>query len=64
MNCREYRRKHLRVKNYNLKDKKTINQVKIRNFNSFSPLQEGDLEFFRCHNYGHKDNSCILMEVS
>jgi hypothetical protein len=64
MNCSTYRRKNLRVKNYNLKDKKTINQVKSINYNSFSPLQEGDLECFRCHNYGHKATSCILMEVS
>jgi hypothetical protein len=64
MNCRAYRRKNLRVKNYNLKDNQTVNQVKSRNYNSFAPLQEGDLECFRCHNYGHKASSCRLMEVS
>jgi len=44
MNCRAYRRKNLKVKNYNLKDKQEVNRVKRRNYNSFSPLQEGDLE--------------------
>jgi hypothetical protein len=64
VNCRAYRNKNLRVKNYNLKDNQTINQVKRRNYNSFEPLQEGDLECFRCHNYGHKASNFILMEVS
>jgi hypothetical protein len=64
MNCRACRRKNLRVKNYNLKYKQTVNKVKSRNYNSFSPLQERDLECFRCHNYGHKASSCRLMEVS
>jgi hypothetical protein len=63
MNCRAYRRKKLRVNNYNRKDNQAINQVKSRNYNSFAPIQEGDLECFRCHNYGHKANNCILMEV-
>jgi hypothetical protein len=64
MNCKAYRKKNLRVKKYNLKDNQTVNQVKNRNYNSFAPLQEGDIECFRCHNYGHKAISCRLMEVS
>jgi hypothetical protein len=64
MNCRAYRRKILRVKNYNRKDNQAVNQFKRRNYNSFAPLQERDLECFRCHNYGHKANNCILIEVS
>ena len=64
MNSRTYGRKNLRVKNYNLKDNQKLNQVKSRNYNSFAPLQEGDLECFRFHNYEHKANSCRLMEVS
>jgi hypothetical protein len=64
MNCRAYTRKYLKVKNCNLKDKQAVNRVKIRNYNSFAPLQEGDLEFFKCHNYGHKAINCRLMEVS
>jgi hypothetical protein len=64
MNCRAHGRKNLRVKNYNLKHNQTINQVKSRNYNSFAPLQEGNLECFRCHNYGNKENSCRLMEAS
>ena len=63
MNCRAYGRKNLRVKNYNLKDNQTIDQVKRKNYNSFAPLQEGNLECFRCHNYGHKASSFRLMEV-
>jgi hypothetical protein len=63
MNCRAYGRKNLRVNNYNLKDNQIIDQVKRINYNSFAPLQEGNLEFFRFHNYGHKSSNCRLMEV-
>jgi hypothetical protein len=62
MNCRAYERKNLRVKNYNLKDNQTVDQVKRKNYNSFTPLQERNLECFICHNYGHKASSCRLME--
>jgi hypothetical protein len=41
-----------------------VDQVKRRNYNSFAPLQEGNLECFRCHNYGHKSSNFILMGVS
>jgi hypothetical protein len=44
MNCRAYRRKNLKVNNYNLTDKQAANRVQSINYNSFSPLQEGDLE--------------------
>jgi hypothetical protein len=64
VNCRAYGRKNMRVKNYNLKYNQTRDQVKIRNYISFAPLQEGNLECFRCHNYGHKASNCRLMEVS
>jgi hypothetical protein len=64
INCRAYRKKNLKVKNYILKDKQEANRVKIRNYNSFSPLQEGNLQCFRCHNHGHKSINCRLTEVS
>jgi hypothetical protein len=64
MNCRAYGRKKLWIKNYNLKDNQTINQIKRRNYNSFAPLQEGNPECFRCYDYGHKSSNCRLMEVS
>jgi hypothetical protein len=63
MNCRAYRRETLRVKNYNRRDNQAVNQVKRRNYNSFAPLQEVDLECFRCHNYGHKASNFKLMET-
>ena len=63
MNCRAYERKGLKVKNYNFKDNQTIGHVKRRNYNSFSLLQEINLEFFNCHNYGHKASNCRLMEI-
>jgi hypothetical protein len=44
INCREYRNKNLKVKNYILKDRQAANRVKRRNYNSFEPLQEGDLQ--------------------
>ena len=64
MICRAYERKSLKVKNYNLKDNQTIGQVKRRNYNSFTPLQEINLECFNCHNHGHKARNCRLMEIS
>jgi hypothetical protein len=64
INCRAYRKKNLKVKNYILKDKQATNRVKRRNYNSFEPLQKGDLKCLRCHNHGHKDINCRLMEVS
>jgi hypothetical protein len=64
MNCKEYRRKILRVKNYNPRDKQAVNQFKRNNYNSFAPLQEVDLECFRFHHYGHKANNFKLMEAS
>ena len=54
MRCRAYERKILKGKNYNFKNNQTVSQVKIRNYNSFTPLQERDLEGLKCHNHGHK----------
>ena len=63
MNCRTYERKNLKVKNYSLKNKQKVGQVKIINYNSFAPLQERNLECFFCHNYGHKEGNYRLMEI-
>ena len=64
MNCRAYERKSLKVKNYNLKENQTVGQVKRINCKSFAPLQERNLEFFNCHNYGHKASNCRLKQIS
>jgi hypothetical protein len=64
MNCKAHGRKKLRVKNHNLKNNQIVNQVKSRNYNSFAPLQEGNLEFFKCYSYGNKASNCRLMEIS
>ena len=53
----------MKVKNYNLKNNQRVGQVKSRNYNSFVPLQERDLRWFNCHNYGHKPSNYRLMEV-
>ena len=54
----------MKVKICNFKDNHTVSQVKRRNYNSFTPLQERDLECFNCHNYGNKARSCKLTEIS
>ena len=54
----------MRVTNYNLKNNQTVDQVKSINYNSFAPLQEMNLECFKCNNHGHKENNCRLMEMS
>jgi hypothetical protein len=41
INCRAYRRKNMKVKNYILKDNQAVNRVKRRNYNSCAPLQKG-----------------------
>jgi hypothetical protein len=64
INCREYKKKNLKVKNYIHKDKQVAKPVRGRNYNPFAPLQEGDLQCFRCHNHGHKSINCRLMEAS
>jgi hypothetical protein len=63
INYRAYRKKNMKVKNYIPKDKQEANRVKRRNYKSFSPLQEGELQCFICHNHGHKAINFILMEV-
>ena len=63
VSCRAYEKKRLKGKNYNFKNNQTISQVKSRNYNSFTPLQERDLELFNFHNYGHKEIKCRLMEI-
>ena len=63
MNYRAYEKKILNGKNYNFKNNQIVSQVKSRNYNSFTPLQERDLELFNCHNYGHKEIKCRLMEI-
>ena len=44
------------------------NQTKIknmgRNYNNFSPLQDSNIEWYKCHNSGHKASNYRLLEVS
>jgi hypothetical protein len=44
INCSAYRKKNMKVKNCILKDNQAVNRVKNINYNSFAPLQEGDLK--------------------
>ena len=53
-----------RLKTITSSTNQTVGQVKRRNYNSFAPLQERNLECFDCHNYGHKESNCRLMEIS
>ena len=64
VSCRAYERKILKGKNYNFKNNQMVSQVKSRNYNSLTSLQERDLECFNYHNYGHKARNGRLMEIS
>jgi hypothetical protein len=57
VHCKAYRNYKLRnVQRY----KSNKNDVEKSNHNSFSPLQEYNVEFHNSNNYGHKTNECIL----
>jgi hypothetical protein len=41
--------------------KKNKNNVEKRNYNSFSPLKDYNVECQKCNNYGHKASECRLI---
>jgi hypothetical protein len=55
VHCKSYRK-------YNPKNvqryKKNKNNAEKRNYNSFSPLQDYNVECHKCNNYGHKASEC------
>jgi len=55
--CKSYRKyKPRNVQRYeNNKD-----NAERRNYNSFSPLQDYNIECYKCNNYGHKASKCRL----
>ena len=61
VHCKSYRK-------YNSKNAqrytKNKNNVDKRNQNSFSPLQDYNVECHKCNNYGHKANECRFPKYS
>ena len=62
--CREYGRNPYRNKGFNSRNNKTKIKGVGKNYNKFSPLQNLNIECFKCHNYGHKESNCRTMEIS
>ena len=65
--CNNFGHKVVHCKAYRKYKPRTIqryennkNDVEKINYNSFSPLQEYNVECHKCNNYGHKANECRL----
>ena len=43
------------------KKNESSNKPKVRNHNSFTPLQKYDIECYKCNNNGHMSRNCKLM---
>ena len=59
MNCRSYARyDHMINRNgYNApKNTKDVNFLDGRNYNSFTPFLDHNIECYRCNNFGHKSH--------
>jgi hypothetical protein len=55
VHCKAYRRHN--PKNVQRSQKFNTNK---RNYNSFSPLQDYNMECLKCNNYGHEASECIF----
>jgi hypothetical protein len=69
--CNNYGHKAIHYKVYGQYNHRNVQRYKNnkynaekRNYNSFSPLQNFNIECQRCNNYGHKANECRLPKYS
>ena len=62
--CKAYGRNSYRDNLFHTMNNKSKTMGMRRNHNSFSLLQNSDIECHKCHNFGHKENKCRLMEVT
>jgi hypothetical protein len=64
LHCRAYRKNnHKNVQKYGYKNNKNNNNQEKRNYNSFSPLQNYNVECLKCNNYDHKSSDCRLPKI-
>jgi hypothetical protein len=65
IDCRTYgKNNHKSPKRHGYKNKNNKNNQRNRNYNSFSPLQDYNVECCKCNNYVHKTNECRLSKYS
>ena len=64
MMCKSYGRNPYRDNLFHTMNTQSKTMGMGRNHNSFSLLQNPDIECHKCHNFGHKSNQCRLMEVT
>ena len=55
---------HKNVQEYDHMNNITSSNQRSRNYNSFSPLLDYNIECYKCNNYGHKASECILFKTS
>jgi hypothetical protein len=64
LHCRAYGQyNHKNVQRYGYKNNKNNNNQENKNYNSFSPLQNYNVECHKCNNYGHKSSDCRLPKL-
>ena len=53
-----------RVQGYDHRNTKCSSNQRSRNYNSFSPLLDYNIECYKCNNYNHKASDCRLLKES
>ena len=63
MMCKAYGRNPYRKNMFHSRNNQTQIKNIGRNYNNFSPLQDSNIECYKCHNSGHKASNCRLLEI-
>jgi hypothetical protein len=64
MMCKAYGRNSYRDNLFHTMNNQLEAMGMRRNHNSFSLLQNSNIECHKCHNFGHKENKCRLTEAT